>query len=191
MYHVANPRDRVAIEALGIMTHLPVSMHDGLDYLFRERVAHRVRVEMGEHSLDVYNTHFHHEKDAAGNEVRWEQATRLMRWMDSHGWDVPKMAVGDFNSPPGTRPVRFIKEQLASAYETVHGKEPDMTLPTALYPADEWPADWPRFVTVDYVFVSPSVQVTGAQVTFDQPDSGDPTLYPSDHFGLAAAIECP
>jgi len=191
MYHMSNPRDRVAIEALGIMTHLPVSMHEGLDYLFRNRVAHRVRVEVAGSRLDFYNTHFHHEQDRQGNEVRWQQAERLVRWMGNHGWDVPKVLVGDFNSPPGTRPVRIIKERLVSSHETVHGKEPEMTLPTPLYPAEAWPADWPRFVTVDYVFVSPSLHVTDVRVVFDQPDGSDLTLYASDHFGLTATIESP
>lgn len=189
MYHMANPRDRVAIEALGIMTHLQVSMHEGLDYLFRNRVAHRVRVEMEGASLDFYNTHFHHEQDQQGNEVRWQQAERLVRWMGSHGWDVPKVLVGDFNSPPGSRPVRIIKELLASAHETAHGKEPEMTLPTPLYPAEAWPADWPRFVTVDYVFVSPALRLAEVGVVFDKPDESDPTLYPSDHFGLTGVID--
>jgi len=61
MYHMANPRDRVAVEALGILTHLPVISHEGFDYLFRNRVAHCVRVELQGSSLDFYNTHLHHE----------------------------------------------------------------------------------------------------------------------------------
>ena len=86
MYHMANPRDRVAVEALGILTHLPVIAHEGFDYLFRNRVAHYVRVELAGSSLDFYNTHLHHEQDPVGNEVRMEQAERLVRWMDRHGW---------------------------------------------------------------------------------------------------------
>jgi hypothetical protein len=31
--------------------------------------------------------------------------------------------------------------------------------------------------------------VKSAQVVFDRPDPNDPTLYPSDHFGLATHLE--
>ncbi|MBI2913081.1 MAG: endonuclease/exonuclease/phosphatase family protein [Chloroflexi bacterium] len=189
IHHMANPRERVSLEALGIMTNLPVVAHEGLDYLFRNRVAHRIRVDLGGSLLDFYNTHFHHEQDVPGNQVRREQAEKLLAWMGSHGWDVPKVLVGDFNSPPGTRPVRIISERLSSAFETAHGHEPDATIPTPLIPPNEWPKDWPRGVTVDYIFVSPSLTVTDARRVFDTPHPSDPTLYPSDHYGLTATIE--
>lgn len=190
MYHMANPRDLVALEALGILTRLPVVAHEGFDYLFRNRVAHRIRVSVGGGLLmDFYNTHLHHEQDAAGNDVRREQAERLVRWIDSDGWDVPKVLVGDFNSPPGTRPIRLIKERFASAYEVIHGNEPDITIPTPLFPLDKWPANWPKGVAVDYIFVSRSLRVTDARVVLDRPSSADSTLYPTDHFALAATIE--
>ncbi len=189
MYHMANPRERVSLEALGTMTNLPVVAHEGFDYLFRNRVAHRIRVDLHGRQLDFYNTHFHHEQDAAGNQVRKEQAEKLLAWMGGHGWDVPKVLVGDFNSPPGTRPVRMIEERLRSAYGLAHGREPEATIPTPLIPPDEWPEDWPRGVTVDYIFVSPSLTVTDARLVFDTPHPSDPTLYPSDHYGLTATIE--
>jgi len=189
MYHMANPRDRVSLEALGIMTSLPVIAHEGLDYLFRNRVAHRVRVEIAGRHLDFYNTHFHHEQDAPGNEVRREQAQKIVRWMDGHGWEAPKILVGDFNSPPGTRPIRIIEDHLRSAYRAFRGQEPEATIPTPLMPPDEWPADWPKHVTVDYIFVSPSVRVLDARLVFDRPHLSDSALYASDHFGLAAVLE--
>jgi len=189
IYHISNPRDRVSLEALGIMTRLPVIAHAGFDYLFRNRVAHRVRVHAGGTFLDFYNTHFHHEQDAAGNHVRHQQAEKLVAWMDGHGWDVPKVLVGDFNSPPGTRPVRIIEERLGSAYSVLHGQEPSATIPTPLIPQEEWPPDWPKGVTVDYIFVSPSIRVLDARLVFVEPDPSDPALYPSDHYGLAATIE--
>jgi len=189
MHHVANPRDRVSLEALGIMTNLPLSAHEGFDYVFRNPVAHRVRVEVAGRPLDFYNTHFHHEQDATGNEVRPEQAEKLVRWMDSHGWATPKILVGDLNSPPDTRPIHIIEEHLHSPFRTLHGREPPATIPTPLIPPDEWPADWPKGVTVDYIFVSTAVRVLDARLVFDAPDPLDAALYPSDHFGLAAVIE--
>jgi endonuclease/exonuclease/phosphatase family metal-dependent hydrolase len=42
--------------------------------------------------------------------------------------------------------------------------------------------------TLDYIFVSPGVQVLGCDLILNQPSPQDPTLYASDHFGLAATL---
>jgi endonuclease/exonuclease/phosphatase family metal-dependent hydrolase len=187
IYHVANPTRAVTRGALAVMTHLPLSFHDGVDYLVDldwNRTAQRVRVELDGATLDFYNTHFHYLLGAAGDEIRREQSNKLLRWMDSHGWTAPKVLVGDFNAWPDSEPVRILKEKLASAYEAAHGAEPDKTWPSPLVKQANAP-DW----TLDYIFITGDVRVLDAHVVFDQPDPADPTLYPSDHFGLAAPIQ--
>ena len=87
IHHMANPRDNVALEALAIMTRLPLLAHEGLDYLIRNRVAHRLRVEASGVPIDFYNTHFHHEQDPEGHEMRLTQSQKLLEWMDGHGWE--------------------------------------------------------------------------------------------------------
>jgi hypothetical protein len=46
--------------------------------------------------------------------------------------------------------------------------------------------------TADYVYVLQSpgytLRVTAARVAGDQPAAGDPTLFPSDHFGLSVKL---
>jgi hypothetical protein len=39
---------------------------------------------------------------------------------------------------------------------------------------------------LDYVWIRGAVEVESARLVFDRPAVGDPTLYPSDHLGLAA-----
>jgi endonuclease/exonuclease/phosphatase family metal-dependent hydrolase len=43
--------------------------------------------------------------------------------------------------------------------------------------------------TLDYVFVNEHVGVHDCRVILNQPAPHDPTLYPSDHVGLAATLE--
>jgi hypothetical protein len=41
---------------------------------------------------------------------------------------------------------------------------------------------------LDYIWVRGAVEVEGARLVFDRPAVGDPTLYPSDHVGVAADV---
>ena len=42
---------------------------------------------------------------------------------------------------------------------------------------------------LDYVWLRGAVRVETARLVFDRPDPEDPTLYPSDHLGLATRLE--
>jgi endonuclease/exonuclease/phosphatase family metal-dependent hydrolase len=187
IYHMANTTRMVTRGAVAVMTHLPALYHDGVDFLEEldfNRVAHRLRVDLSGSAFDFYNTHLHYLLGQDADEVRCRQATKLLDWMDSHGWTVPKVLVGDFNAWPHSEPVRILKEKLRSSYEVAHGGEPNKTWPSPLVNQPNAP-QW----TLDYIFVTPHVRVHDARVVFKEPDAADPTLYPSDHFGLAATIE--
>jgi hypothetical protein len=43
-------------------------------------------------------------------------------------------------------------------------------------------------MVVDYIFVSANVRVVEACRVFDQTHPDDPTLSPSDHYGLSATL---
>lgn len=188
IHHMANPRERVTLEALAVMTHLPVLAHEGLDYLFRNRVAHRLRVDVNGVVLDFYHTHLHHEQVVGANEIRQEQVDKLLSWIGQRSRGVPRVVVGDFNSFPTTKPVASMKKRLVSAYEVVHGHEAPNTIWTPLRTAE---VGWRPSVgmVVDYIFVSNGIHVTDARVAFDRTSAEDPTLCASDHFGLAATLE--
>lgn len=44
---------------------------------------------------------------------------------------------------------------------------------------------------VDYVFVTPAIDVVDCRVAIDRPAATDPRLFPSDHLGLVATLRLP
>jgi endonuclease/exonuclease/phosphatase family metal-dependent hydrolase len=42
---------------------------------------------------------------------------------------------------------------------------------------------------LDYIWVRGPIRVQSCRVVFDRPAVDDPTLYPSDHFGLVATLQ--
>jgi endonuclease/exonuclease/phosphatase family metal-dependent hydrolase len=169
-------------EGIAVMTRLPVVEREWLDLRGGARVAQRVRLRLPlDATLDFYNTHLHHEHDAA--ELRREQALRLIDWLAKRS-SVPQVLVGDLNAQPSDEPVRLIAEHLWSAYLAVHGREPDRTAPTPL--REGWESVGGH--VIDYIFVNDAVEVHEARVTFDKAPAADPRLYASDHYGLMAKV---
>jgi len=41
---------------------------------------------------------------------------------------------------------------------------------------------------LDYIWLGGAVQAAACRLAFDRPAVGDPTLYPSDHVGIAARL---
>ncbi len=157
-------------EGIAVLSRLPVTGHSRLRLPGQSRVALRTTVETPAGlAVDVYATHL-----ADGDEaVRTAQARRLLAWMDQRR-DMPQVLVGDFNSRPGSAPVRALTRHLRSAYAVAHGSEP------------------PRTVhgdgVLDYMFVNERVAVLDAWIAFDRPAPADASLLPSDHLGLAATL---
>lgn len=130
------------------------------------------------------------------------------RVLDRVGSLDPGSAVivcGDFNATPRCRSIALMRQTFHSAHQVRNGREPTYTCPTPLIsggrvrravtrglcglfsivPSDIWRG------TLDYIFVSPGIRVVECDVILDQPSPEDPTLYASDHFGLAATLEIP
>jgi endonuclease/exonuclease/phosphatase family metal-dependent hydrolase len=184
IHHMAYPRESLALEALGIMTNLPVISHTGFDYLIRNRVAHCIRVDVDGRPLDFWNTHFHHVQDDAGFKMRRDQAEKLAGWIATHSAGVPAVLVGDLNCIPASEPARTLAEKLESVFDCI-GIEAPRTVPTPLDKDFPYPGSW----AIDHIFVSRDIRVLSAGLTFDAAHADDPTLVASDHFGLTATIE--
>jgi hypothetical protein len=59
------------MQAIAVLTRLPVLEHEGLDYLSMDRVAQRLLLDLGEGvRLDFYNTHLHHPASVAAEQTR-------------------------------------------------------------------------------------------------------------------------
>jgi endonuclease/exonuclease/phosphatase family metal-dependent hydrolase len=165
---------------------IEVDDYERLD-LGRDRAAHRIRVGLpGGATAVMVVTHFHHPPGAHAE--RDEQARDLLAWVDrSPQADVTIMA-GDFNADP-LEPAyaRIVAAGFRSAHREANGTEPVRTWPSGLVaPAMDTDGE-PD--CLDYIWLRGSARVTDCRLVFDRPDPVDPTLFPSDHLGVAAHLE--
>jgi endonuclease/exonuclease/phosphatase family metal-dependent hydrolase len=150
------------------------------------RSAHRVRVTLpGGARLLFAVTHLHHLP--ADGAIRLGQVELLLPWLDASPAHEAMIVVGDFNADP--REPAYARMRAAgftSAYAAANGAEPPVTWPSGLQaPAMDTDGE-PS--CLDYVWVRGAVAVDDARLVFDRPAVGDPTLYPSDHVGVAAHV---
>ena len=128
------------------------------------------------------NTHLHHRPEDSEVE-RLPQMQAILRWLDDV--NVPIILTGDMNTIPERETIQIARARFASAYEQVHGHEPDYTFPAPL--AEDLYPD--HRVTIDYIFISPTLKATSAKIVGDQAVGTDPKLSPSDHRGILVDIE--
>jgi endonuclease/exonuclease/phosphatase family metal-dependent hydrolase len=162
---------------------------DGVDRLELglDRSALRASVGLpGGSSVLVIVTHLHHEVDGAAE--RDEQTGRLLDWLATAPATVAQIVMGDFNAHPGEpAAARMRAGGYRSAYAEANGQDPAVTWPSGLQaPAIDTDGDP---ACLDYIWIRGAVRVEAARLAFDRPDSGDPTLFPSDHLGIAARLE--
>jgi endonuclease/exonuclease/phosphatase family metal-dependent hydrolase len=159
---------------------------DRLD-LGMNRAAGRVVVDIsGDVSVTVAVTHLHHVP--ADQPVREQQAKALVDWLDAGPSTSTTVVMGDFNAEPDEPTyARMVAAGFRSAYAEANGGEPSITWPSGLQ-APAMDTDGPPGC-LDYIWVRGAVRVLDARLAFDRAHPEDPTLYPSDHFGLAAHLE--
>jgi endonuclease/exonuclease/phosphatase family metal-dependent hydrolase len=187
-------------EGIAVLSRLPVVRHEILSLRSQQRTAQLVKVQVGGCPLVFVNGHFYWPPAVHGARVR--QVRRLLAWVATVAPGMPVIVCGDFNATPGSPAIALMKETFASAHEAAHGCEPRYTCPTPLVcggrvrgpvtrgllrlfsnaPGEPWRD------TLDYIFVSPGVRVLGCDLILDRSSSDDPSLYASDHFGLAATV---
>jgi endonuclease/exonuclease/phosphatase family metal-dependent hydrolase len=150
------------------------------------RAAHRVRVALPSGARLVFAVaHLHHAPDDHAARVR--QLDTLLPWLDASPEHDALIIVGDFNADP-REPAHacMLEAGYRSAYAVAHGAEPAVTWPSGLQaPAMDTDGD-PD--CLDYIWVRGDVEVEEARLVFDRPAVDDPTLYPSDHLGIAATV---
>ena len=150
------------------------------------RSALRVRIGTGgEPGWTFVVTHLHHTVEDEG--VRATQAGALVDWLADRPGPGPLVVVGDFNAEPVEPAYRIMTEAgFRSAHLVANGDEPAVTWPSGIQaPAMDTDGD-PG--CLDYIWVRGAIEVDACRVVFDRPAVDDPTLYPSDHFGLIARI---
>ena len=158
---------------------------DRLD-LGLDRSAQRAVVALpGGSSVLVIVTHLHH---LGPDEVaRDGQTAAIVAWLEGAPAADATILMGDFNADPAEpTPRRLRAAGFRSAYEEANGAEPAVTWPSGLQaPAMDTDGD-PE--CLDYIWVRGAARVESARLVFDRPDPQDPTLYPSDHLGIATIL---
>ena len=152
-----------------------------------QRSAHRAVITLsGGATVLVAVTHLHHAVPAIAE--REQQAATLLDWLAGASDAVGVIVMGDFNADPGEPTyTRMVDAGFRSAFAEANGAEPRVTWPSGLQaPAMDTDGE-PD--CLDYIWVRGAIRVGDARLVFDRPHPEDPTLYPSDHFGVAAHLE--
>jgi endonuclease/exonuclease/phosphatase family metal-dependent hydrolase len=151
------------------------------------RSAHRVRVGLPDGgSLVMAVTHLHHPPDAA--KERDEQAEALVAWLAGSPAADATVLVGDFNAGPAEPAyARIGAAGFRSSFLEANGHEPAYTWPSGIQ-AEGMDTDGDP-ACFDYIWIRGAVRVVDCRLAWDRPAVDDPTLYPSDHLGLAAHLE--
>lgn len=151
------------------------------------RSALRVRIgPIDGASVLVAVTHLHHVVSAEAE--RDEQARQLLEWLDAAAPTDAQVVVGDCNAEPEEATyARMVVAGFRSAMVEANGEEPAVTWPSGLQ-AEAMDTDGDPGC-LDYIWVRGAVRVATARLVFDRPAVDDPTLYPSDHLGIAAELE--
>ena len=134
-------------EGIAILSKLPLTSAESAALPGPWRVAQMVTVEIEGRTLGFTNTHLHHEpwRDET---IRLPQVQFLMAWVNAQPF--PCVISGDFNAEPDSSTILHAKQTHRSAYESVHGAEPDFTYPTPL--VQPVPA---HTNTIDYLLYAP------------------------------------
>ena len=159
---------------------------DRLDLGLNRSALRALVTAAGGASLLMAVTHLHHE--VPDEAERDDQARQLLAWLDAAPTTDAQVVVGDFNAEP-VEPAfaRMRAAGFTSAYAVANGADPAVTWPSGLQaPGMDTDGD-PG--CLDYIWVRGAVRVVDARLVFDRPHVDDPTLYPSDHIGLAAHLE--
>ena len=189
-----------AREGVATLSRLPVEARWTINLQAQSRVAQVLRLRLGDQPLIVVNGHFlFHVYDHI---KRTQQVRQVLGWLRTSANGCPTIACGDFNATPEMRTIQTMKAAFRSAYELVHGREPEYTCPTPLVYrfnavrkglstlgnllANRQPRPWRG--TLDYTFVDRHFRVLSCDLVLNAPAEDDPTLYPSDHVGLCATL---
>jgi len=133
-------------------------------------------------------THLHHVTTAEAATIRDEQVEAIVDWLAAAPTVDAEAVVGDFNAEPDEPAyARMVAAGFRSAFQEANGAEPAVTWPSGIV-AEGMDTDGSPGC-LDYIWVRGAATVASARLTFDRPAAGDPTLYPSDHLGLAAWLD--
>lgn len=151
-------------EGLAILSRFSCLDASELVFPGAEAFCHRVRLDINGKAVDVYNSHL----DPYSAERRALQITMATEWMGEFQDADAIIFGGDLNGTPDSDEIAPLYMTLRSVYAAIHGRDPDRV--------------------IDYLWVSPLLNVRAAGLTLDCPAVDDPSLMPSDHLALYADV---
>ncbi|MGB5971286.1 MAG: endonuclease/exonuclease/phosphatase family protein [Spirulinaceae cyanobacterium] len=189
----------IPLYGAAILSRYPFSKKAILDLASQGRKAQYVQIEWQGKPLIFCNGHYYWHPGPSPGRVK--QIELLLDWLGSLPQETPLIAVGDFNGTPDTPAIALMREQFTSAYAAYHGQEPEYTCPTPLA-WHGWQRKWRSFKlnllknrtlkpwrgTLDYIFINQHLKVKDCHLILNQSSPYSRTLYPSDHFGMAALL---
>ena len=172
------------VEGEALLTRFTVIESANLDFQTRDMVALVARVLVGGMPVDVYVTHLYMSR--GDDSLRLFQVQQLLAWIDTRDDVAARMVCGDFNA----------QLDAPSAALMAGRFRPTQTAPTAFTPLADTDGSvshpyWPRMDRcIDYIWVSGAIDVAASGVCFNRSSADDPSLWPSDHAGVWADLEC-
>ncbi len=170
------------VDGEALLTRFPVVETGNLEYRTHDTVALVARVRVGEQVADIYVTHLY--RSVGNDSLRLFQVQQLLGWIDRRD-DVPMQIVcGDFNATMDMPSASLMASRLRPTQS-----EPTAFTPLAGTDGGVSHPEWPRMDRcIDYIWVSPAIEVVASGVCFNQPSAADGTLWPSDHAGVWADL---
>jgi endonuclease/exonuclease/phosphatase family metal-dependent hydrolase len=172
------------VEGEALLTRFPIIETDNLDYQARDMVALAARVLVGGTPFDVYVTHLYMSRGE--DSLRLYQVQQLLAWIDAHDEVPARIVCGDFNARLDAPSAAL----MASRFRLTQ------TSPTAFTPLADHDGSvshpyWPRMDRcIDYIWISGAIEIVASGVCFNHASPDDPSLWPSDHSGVWADLEC-
>ncbi|MGB3798945.1 MAG: glycerophosphodiester phosphodiesterase family protein [Lewinella sp.] len=171
-------RHRFSLQASGTfwLSDTPDSVSVGWDAALPRIVTWaRFSDRNGDRPFYAFNTHFDH----VGAEARLRSVDLILAMTDSLNPDgLPFVVTGDLNLTPDTPPLQKLAAELTDA---------SVAAPVRLGPEGTFTGfnyGEPATRRIDYIFVSPTVEVQNFATLTDAVDG----RYPSDHFPVVATL---
>jgi len=159
------------------------------------RVASRIIVRSRQgRRIVVVNTHFHNGDSDPARAIRQEQAQLLVAWVNAYcdeltegqGHEMPCVILGDFNGRPEENCfANFRAAGFKSAHMEAHGREPSETFHQHHECLGK---DVDIAGVLDYIWIRGPICASSVELVGNSAKAGDPTLWPSDHYGIVADL---
>jgi endonuclease/exonuclease/phosphatase family metal-dependent hydrolase len=146
-------------------------------------VEQRVQIAPAGQPLVVCNGHYYWHPGPHSERDR--QIQQVVNWLEQLPAATPVVVGGDFNGTPETSAIALMRRHFTSAYAAHNGDEPPFTCPTPL--SFDWKQSWRG--TLDYLFVNRYLRIRNCRLILYWPSRHNPYIYPSDHFGIVAALD--